>query len=406
MNFLRAILLCAWFCTYFTFSLNSQNFHEFMKEKDTIRKHNLAYQLFRHYISTDLDTLQLLGNELLAFSNTHRYSSGIYLAYHILGDYFIEAGQEDTGIYLLNEAKEYYFSREDFYNLTILYNAIGTGYHRKGSYEIAIDNYEKSLICGEMSSGTEVSNIAQNNKGKALMKLKKYGEARKEVESFKDWAFKHREYSLIANACSVLGEIALEEQKYEIAMHHFIECQQFAKQQSNESMRAVAYTNMGIVYFLEGDLKNSSDSFFSALEIRKKIKTINSLCDAYLNCGGICFEQGNIKEAIQLYNEGEQIAREYKKYKQQIELLEALIEAYQHNSMNLEEIEAKLVEANINLSKQKEESEQIDVWFTNEFEKSQLIERADIKKDYTWYIIGVVAFSLGLLFYLYKRENL
>jgi len=408
MCFLRWIQTC-FFLLYFgtfTLSLYGQTFKSFVKETDTIEKHNTAYQLFNYYLANDLDSLKVLGNELLAFSNKQNYKSGVYLSYHILGDYFVESGQEVKGIGWLLQAKNYYFTQQDYNNLTLIYNAIGTGYHRQGMYQKAIDCYQRSLLYGELASDVTITNIAQNNMGKALMKLKKYEQARHEVKEFKKWARKQNEYALLANASSVLGEIAIEEKKYEVAINHFIECQQFAKQQNNNAMRAVAYTNMGIVYFLKEDFQNSEKNFFKALEIRKKIKTISSLCDAYLNCGGILFEQGKNKEAIQLYQEGEKTAYKYKKYRHQIELLEALQEAYQGDPKQLEAIETQLVNAHLNLEKQKEENEKQDNLINHELEQSQVVQANTLKNKNMWLTVAtIVILSLSVVIYIQKKQK-
>jgi len=391
--FLSRYWLISFFLSFVVFFGQTQDYQTFKNEENALDKFFFARDLFTRYLTTDLDSVKLLGDELLTFSNKERFRDGIYLAFHILGDYFIESAQEEKGIRLLMEAKNYYFEQQDFESMMHVYNAIGTAYHRLESYQKAISYYKIALSYGEVADNQNMAKIALLNWAKALQNLEEYTQAVEKAQEFKRWAIQTHQNTFIANAFSVIGSIFLDLSDYQQAIDNFEKSYQYAEQQNDHATKANALTNMGIVFFLQDELAESQRCFFTALEARKQLQAITSLCDAYLNCGGILFEQGQTKQAAELYLEGYTIANQHKKYTQEIELLEALLELYHKKSPAYQEVEEKLLFSRIQNEFKNEAQEQ-----QNEITDQELIRsiearqgRGKIKKKYTWVFICAVA---------------
>jgi len=398
-----------------TTQVYGQNFQRFIETTDTIDKYMEAVRLFDKYLHSNLDSLKILGDELLYFSNRAKYRKGIFLSYHILGDYFVESAQEEYAIYLLQQAKVYYFARQDDNKMYQIYNSIGTAYHRLGDYKNAVQCYKTALLYDESLPERLSTKTAMLNMARALIKLKDYQEAKEIAESFKEWAFQRKKFGFVASAFAALGQIALENNKYDQAMIYFKKGQEYAQMQSNTEILATADTNMGIVYFLQGDLESSEQCFWNALQSRKQIKTITTLCDAYLNYGGILFEQGKINDAIHIYTTGQQLAKSNKKYVNEIELLEALQEAYHNQPKQLEIILEKLTVAHDNLEYLQQKLDEQDTLLDKEIALSTEVRTnasvpiVDNTKNYsTWkgIALGVlITLSIGFYFQRKRKEN-
>ncbi|MEI6103690.1 MAG: tetratricopeptide repeat protein [Methanothrix sp.] len=70
---------------------------------------------------------------------------------------------------------------------------------------------------------------------------------------------------------------------------------------------AAALNNIGIVYFIKGDLDKSRECSVKALEIYKKFKDIDMQIAALLNIGNIYRSKGEVDQAIKCFNKGLEI---------------------------------------------------------------------------------------------------
>lgn len=385
-----------------------QKFQEFLNEQDIDKKCRLADELSSRYVIADLDSLKMTGEKLLAFSNKEHSKKGINLSYCLLGDYFIRVAQEQKGLELLREAKNYYLGNQDYNRITYIYNAIGIGYQHLGNLKEAVKWYNQSLKYGELASDEYVTNLALINLAQAQRIAEDYESAIENAEKYKDWVMKLGSFDYVSNSFAVLGSIALDQEKYSRAIFYFEQCYIFAEKVNDNAGRGNAFTNIGIVKYLQGDKEASEQYFLQALEYRKKFRHIGSLCDAYLNYGGILFEQNKLEQAIENYNEGLKIAHQNKKYSSEIELLEALKEAYtDYDVEKLGEVNKLLEKATVNLKKQDESQSKLDELLTTELRESERIRKSGfVSETSKWpFYIGALVLFIGF-FFLTSRKKL
>lgn len=396
--------------TAFSFLLlNSfgQTYREFADEVDIDKKCRLAEDLSFTYVSSDLDSLKLVGEELLIFSNNKHNKKGINTAYYILGDYLIRTAQEKKGLEILRETKNYYLSIKDYNKITRVYNAIGIAYQHLGNHEEACKWYKQSLKYGELAPDEYVTYMSLINLSQAQQAMGEYDLAIKNAENYRDWVLKLGSAEHIANSFAVLGSIALDQEKFSRAIYYFEQELKFAEESGDNSGKGHAYTNIGIAKYLQGEINESEAYFKKAVEFRKNVGHIALLCDAYLNYGGILFEQDKYELAITNYLEGLSIARANKKFLNEIELLEALKEVYTiHELEKVGEINKALEIAQKKQSKLEGEQLKMDEILTEELKESERIRKSGfVKENNKWALYtGLFVLFLGCFILAVRRK--
>lgn len=391
-----------------TLSFSLGQTYQGFKEADNIdKKCKIAEELALDYLVSDLDSLRIVGEELLTYSNKKYSKKGINSAYFLIGNYLIRVAKEQEGMELLRQSKNYYLSIEDFDKATEILNEIGNAYQYTGNYKEACKWYEQSLMYGELASDEHVTYIGKINLAQAQNALGKYDLAKENAEEYRDWVLKLGSLKAVTNAYAVLGSIELEQGKIQQAIYYFEQCYKFAVRAGDNAGQGHAYTNIGIVKYLQGDMNESERYFKEALAFRKNVRNIGLVCDAYLNYGGILFERGKYEEAISNYKEGLTIAQNNKKYRNEIELLEALKEVYSIN--NLEKI------GDINIATEVAQKSQaaldkkyvkIDEVLTRELKESDRIRKSGyVNENHRWpFYIGAVILFAGFFFLVTRKK--
>lgn len=390
--------------------LNSygQTYSQFLKSSNINEKCGIADKLSMRYENTDIDSLKILGEDLLHFSTHIQNKKGVYASYIFLGRYLSKSAKEKEGIERLRKAKNYFLSIEDYNRTTELYNDIGNAYQYAGKDEEACKWYERSLSYGELATDGYITQIARINLAQAQNNLGKYKEATQNAELYRDWSLKLGIAKSVTNSFAVLGSIELNQKNYKQACYYFEQSYKFAVRTDDYSSMGNAYTNLGIVKFLEEDFDTSEKYFGIAIEFRNKIKNVPQICDAYLNYGGILFERGKHDLAIKNYLLGYETAEKYKKYENGLELLYALQEVYTiHDIEKLEEINKKISLDSEKLEKFKLNFKDIDTELLNDLYKSDRVRQSGyLNKDDKWvFYIGVfLLFIVSFLIAIRKNK--
>lgn len=389
------------FCSF------GQNYKDFAATDNIDKKCRIAEKLALDYVVSDLDSLRMLGEELLRYSNKKYSKKGINTSYFLIGNYLIRTAKEQEGMVLLRKSKNYYLSIEDFDKVTEILNEIGNAYQYMGNYKEACKRYEKSLVYGELASDEHVKDMAKINLAQAQNALGKYDLAKENAEEYRDWVLKLGSLQSSSNAFAVLGSIELNRGKNKQAIYYFEQCYKFAVRAGDNAGKGHAYTNIGIVKYLQEQMDESERYFREALEFRKNVRNVSLICDAYLNYGGILFEREKYESAIHNYQKGLNLAREHKKYINEIELLEALKELYtDYDLERLGDINKALEIAEKNKSVQEENQKQIDEVLAGELRESDRIRKSGfVNESDKWpFYAGAVILFIGFLFLAIRKK--
>lgn len=397
------------FCCVFFKNAYSHNYKYYLAVQNPAQKIIIAEQLALDYISTDLDSLRVLGQDFLNYASEINHKNSIHFAYFLIGKYFIRSSNETKGIELLNEVKSYYMSQENFNRVTEIYNEIGIAYQYLGDYTKAMNFYEQSLKYGKLATDEHTTNIALINQAQAFLELKKYDEAIKMAKKYRDWALKLGSLKSIANAYAVLGEIELNSDHSSQAILYFNEEFKFAQKTNNNLAKGHAYTNVAIANYLLGDLDASEVYFQKALEYRKQVKNISQVCDAFLNYGEILLIQQKYQEALNCYTEGLAIATKHNRFSSQLEFLVAKSNLYRQLEENekinqlSKEIEKVQRKEQTDENNKKEFNAKIEKELLRDIAESKLKESKKTSLDWSFYT-GTIVLFVGFIILIFRKR--
>lgn len=395
------------FAVALSFTMNTcigQSYEDFKNAETLSEQISISEKLSAEYLELNLDSLRIIGYDLLSSSNTKLNREGIFYGKKYLGSYLIRTANELKGLELLRNAKNYFLEVEDYTNVTDVCIEIGIGYHYSKKHNEAIKWYKQSLRYGELAPDVELKNAAKINLAQAYLELGKFGLANENALQYRDWVLSLGKYQSAANAYAVLGKIALAQKEYEKAVSYFEINEKFASKSGSKSLRAHAYTNIGITKFYLGLTDECLNYFQRALDLRLEVKNTEFICDAYLNLGGMYFELNNLEKAEENYLEGLHIAVENEKYSLEMGMIVALIELNNIKGLPIDELERNYETAKENHMNRLAEKNAVDIKLEKELNDS--LERESESKPITkwpFYAGALVIFLVFVLLALRKK---
>ena len=382
----------------------SQNFEDYKNAETLNEKNSISEKLAAEYLEGNLDSLRILGYDLLSYSNANFSKEGIHYAKKQLGAYLIRTANELKGLELLRTAKNYFLEVQDYTNVTELCVEIGIGYHYSKKPDEAIKWYKQSLKYGALSPDPDFKNAGLINLAQAYLEKGNYELANENALLYRDWVLSLGKYQSVANAYAVLGKIALAQEDFDKAVSYFEINENFALKSGSKALRAHALTNIGISKFYLGETHECLDYFEKALQLRLEVKNISFICDAYLNLGGMHFELGDLEKAEENYQEGLKIAVEFDKFSNQLEMLVAIIEVKNAQNKPVVELEKEYDRVKELYSKKLVEKNAVDVKLEKELKESLLEESEAKPKSKTPFYLGAGIIFLVFLLLAFRKK--
>jgi len=96
----------------------------------------------------------------------------------------------------------------------------------------------------------------------------------------------------LGRACLLLNKLIAAEEAY----------QRVLVLSQEDEWRAMAFTNLGTVLHLQGDVQEAERVFDRALEIDERLGDVKSMAANYANIGSICRERGNLGKAEKMFS--------------------------------------------------------------------------------------------------------
>ena len=391
---------------FISFSSFSQSFEDFQNAKTMDKKITIAEALAYDYVKDNLDSLLLLGHELLIESNKQKDELGIFSARRIIGTYKIRTSEIDAGLELLRSSKNFFLGKENFTAVTEVCNEIGNAYQYSGKIDDAIKWYKESLKYGRIASDDNIKNIALVNLAQAYIIKSDFEKAETAALEYRDWVLAIGAIDAISNSYAVLGNIELQSENFANAISYFQHCEKFARKSGSKTQLAHAYTNLGISAFYLGEKEKCVDYFIQALELNKAIQNVKPICDSYLNLGGVYFEMSDFSKAELYYLEGLEVAKTGKIYASQIEFLEALMELKNEEGKPTKEFSDELKKAVEEQNKHVTSQNKVDRELEEDLLESKRIQRDGFNKSNSklpFYIGSGILFLAFAILALRKR---
>lgn len=400
MHRVKDFQLFHFYIIFYIFQVNllfaSTEFKNFKSDSDFHSKSRKALVLWEQYISNSIDSLSILGTEILSDSYKHKSDFGIAVANRILGCYDARIGKINRGIRLLTASKNYFVSKNDNELICESMNELGIAYFLKGDYETAKSFFQSSLKFGKESPVETNRFLAQINLAKVYAEQGKSSEAKFLIHEYIKLAIEIEKWESVCNAYSLLGDLALNANQIRTAKNYFEKQIGFAKKAKSSVYITRAINNQAILAYYEGDSEKALQLFQLVLNRRKKEKFAFNLYDAYFNLASYYYGD-NLELALKYVDSCFHVAKENKLLKQELEVYEWRYQHFKDSKNELLTDSMKTVIA--------------DLEKRNESIRKQLaLEKIDSRKEShsikTWlyWSFGFLALSLICRYFIIRKS--
>jgi len=348
-------------------------------------------ELWSYYLRFHLDSLSVLGLDLLKENKTRPYPFAQAVCNRILGCYDVRSGSIKNGLHLLNESKATFIHIGDEKLISEAYNEIGIAYLLMGDHESAEIHFQNSLSHGRMSNLTSMAYMAEINLAKSALISGDLLTAKMLAEHYIRQALENEKYEAVANAYSFLGQIALDEDQMKRAQNCFRQQGKYASLSHSPFIRSRALNNQAILHFMNDQYEKALSLFQKTLKERKNQGFHFYTCESYMNLANFYFETDQ-KSTAQLYIDScIFIAKKQNLLLSHIEALELI---YEHQK-------TKELKEKIALLKQQRK----ELIQQNKDQRRTLTSKPETKPEsHQSYIYLSVFIFLGIIWWLYSKD--
>lgn len=293
-----------------------------------------AYKsLLSRYADQNPDSVFSLSKRLLNLATDENNALGENMAYVFLGDYCSEKGNHKLAIEYLNKAKEFYISKNAYYELAEVYNLIGNVFYRKGEFLNALEWYKREIEITKNSDNDWIGNLSKLNMGRTYIRLGNNKKGEKIILSYIEDVRKLNKNKELANAYNVIGGYYQSVGDYNLSHSYFQEALQINLAEENIRNVAHSYNKLGISYFYQGKKELSKAYFIKALKIRKQIDIKKHIAESYYNLGDWFFYSELYDSATYFYQKSYDVGVSGNSYKDMGDAILALseVEKAQHH---------------------------------------------------------------------------
>ena len=304
----------------------STDFIDFKRDSDIHSKSQKALVLWERYVSNSIDSLNILGIELLRSAKKKESNFGLAVANRILGCYDVRSGRIDRGIGLLTRSKNYFVSTNDNELICEAMNELGIAYFLNGDLETAKSFFQSSLKFGKESPVETNRFLAQINLAKVYAEQEKISEAKFVIKDYIQQASELKKWESVSNAYSLLGDMSLSTNHIRTARICFEKQIKFAQKAKSEIYVTRAINNQAILAYYEGNSTESLSLFLDVLKRRKVEKFVFNIYDSYFNLARFYYPS-KLDVSLKYVDSCYQITKENNLLKQELEVYEW---RYQH----------------------------------------------------------------------------
>jgi tetratricopeptide (TPR) repeat protein len=271
------------------FAEKPTTFQSFKSSKSIEEKTRKALELWEYYLRNDVDSLQFLAAELATSKKRNSFSHAV--SKRIFGCFQVRKGKILEGIKLLKESKNYFLSIGDMQLLCEELNELGIAYYLQGDLETAAFYFKSSLTTGAQSPKESDAILAEVNLAKVYIAQKNFKQATAVLNHYIFTAKELKKWEAVANAYSVLADVNLNLEKYELAKSLCKKQLKYAKKGNALNLKINALNNQALIFYFEGNPSKALVIFHQILSIRKKQDIPSKIYDAYYNLASYYVEE-------------------------------------------------------------------------------------------------------------------
>ena len=366
------------------------SFHTYTKESNGISKSKIALELWEYYSRYHLDSLNIIGLDILENQQSSIDPFSKAVAYRLLGCFDVRYGEINKGLKLLESSKSIFLNQGDEKLISEAYNEIGIAYLLLGDHVTARLHFESSLSHGRNSEAKQMAYMAEINLAKCELKAGNIALSQMLAEHYIRQAIDDQKHESVANAYSFLGQIAIDKNQMKRAAY----C--FSKQLENSMLcdapfiKTRAINNQAILAFIRSEHEKSINLFLEVLEQRKLQGFQFYTCEAYMNIANFYFETTDMVKGSLYIDSCIFLAERHNLLLTQIEALE----------LNLEYEEDSELKERLALLRQKRKQ----VIDQNNNKRKSLTVKKNKAKNSTHYIMLSLLIIPILLWWLYTKD--
>lgn len=388
---MKRTLYCFFAYTFFySFLFGQSKIHSYNKETKVILKSKIALELWQYYSRFHIDSLNIIGLDLLKKHRENLDPFSKAVSYRLLGCYDVRYGEIKRGLKLLDASKSIFLNLGDEKLISEAYNEIGIAYLLLGDYKTASIAFQSALKHGRNSTIIGMSYMAEINLAKSQLKAGEIISAQMYAEHYIRQALVDEKYESVANAYSFLGQIALDKNQEKRARYCFKKQFNYAKICDAPFTATRAINNEAILAFMSSNYDESLVLFQKVLNQRKSQGFHFYTCEAYMNIANYHLQTGDSIKGSLYIDSCITLGEKHNLLLNQIEALELILEYKE--SVELRNKLAFLI------SKRNEQFNQ-----NLHKRKSLLFDDKKSENRNNYLIISLILFT-GIMTWLYVRD--
>ncbi|MBY0436517.1 MAG: tetratricopeptide repeat protein, partial [Cyclobacteriaceae bacterium] len=227
-----------------------------LQRSDTTGRGSDYMALLKHYYGNSPDTVEMLANQLLAFSKDVGSKRYELTSLCLLADTYYDGGKYAKSISTYLTALQ--IQNIDGKRLASIHNDLGRGYRRLGDKPKALEHFFKSVDLARQANDVGMEGTVYNN----------------------------------------LAIVFSSEGNDSLSLDYHLKAMRLSKQVNDSTGVALAYNNIGETYLTMDRLNDAKESFKEALTINETLKDTRGLAISYSNMGSLALEEKDFNTAI------------------------------------------------------------------------------------------------------------
>lgn len=255
----------------------------------------MALDLWNYYLSNNLDSLKIIGTELLHDASELDDDFGMAVAYRIIGEYEIWNGIHNEGREHLKGAARHFLSLENYLLYSECLVSMGNSYFMEGDVDDAERAFLYALDAGKKSGDQSAWFAAELNLAKLYAAR---GDTAKAIDlgiHFKNEALRLSRFEATSNAYGFLYNMTTNDSL--LRSEYLQKSIEFARKSRALNQLSHALNNAAIEQFYKSRIDSAEILFQEALTLRRQANNHRLICEGLLNLSQLYFEIGDDEKA-------------------------------------------------------------------------------------------------------------
>ncbi|MCH2224521.1 MAG: hypothetical protein MK066_07100 [Crocinitomicaceae bacterium] len=309
------------------FCFSQVAFEDFLEETDSQVKVEMGVELWDYYTRNNVDTLRLIGDELLI--NTSELDVlGEAVANGVMGSYYFRTGELRSCILFFSNAIKLFESLGNFDLLTDCYNEVGNCLYSQGYYNQASYFFQKSLLVGKEALDKTSSFSGLIGLGKTYCAVGDSSVGINLIWKYCTLSKLNHKWEALGNASAYLAQVCEENGEVELSRSLYSMSIESAKKSDSRTLLANGFNNQAIVWFESDDYDSSLFYFKKSLMVRMEIGKVKAVCESYFNLGNFFWGINSMDSSELYFRKAYRYGRKNQLQGDVVDALENLVDLY------------------------------------------------------------------------------